>query len=68
MNQVNDGTPLRGPRAARDLTNLTLSELMVAGHELRRRSKAVFEDLAALEEQLRKHLPRDRGIRRQDLS
>ena len=68
MHNMNDGTRPRAPGGAPDLTNLTLGELMAAGSELRRRSKAVFEDMAALEEQLRKHLPRDQGVRPQDLS
>ena len=40
----------------RELAGMTLGELFVAGRELRRRSKVMFEDLVLLEEALRDRL------------
>jgi len=58
---MDDGRPLRTAPRRRDLSGLSLAELMVAGNELRRRSKRVFEDMAALEVQLQKYLSHDPG-------
>jgi hypothetical protein len=59
MNPLDDRRAPRAYPRRPQLAGLTLAELLVVGHDLRRRSERVFQDMAALEEQLRRHLPHD---------
>jgi len=59
MKPLDDRLPARAYRRRSELAGLTLAELLVVGHELRRQSERVFQDMAELEEQLRRHLPHD---------
>ena len=62
MDQADDAFRMRMESRRRDAAQMTLGELLAAGQELRRRSMVIFEDMAVLEEQLRRTLSGpDRG-------